>query len=85
MVRRQSGHAGAIQSQQVEGLLPQKNSGNILDQSGAVEHVAKMHALRAILEKSGYQISQMTTDRPGYVVFEDDHQVVAEPFRGTGK
>jgi hypothetical protein len=48
----------------------------------ADEHIAKMLALITILEKNGYQVFQITTDRPGYVVFEDDHQVVAEPFRG---
>jgi hypothetical protein len=51
----------------------------------ASEHIAKMRELIAILERNGYQVSQMTTDRPGYVVFEDDHQVVAEPFRGEQK
>jgi hypothetical protein len=48
-------------------------------------HLAKMHALITILEKNGYPVSQIATDRPGYVVFEDDHQVVAEPFRGDQK
>jgi hypothetical protein len=51
----------------------------------AAEHIAKMHVLTAILEKNGHQVSQITTDRPGYVVFEDDHQIVAEPFRGDQK
>jgi hypothetical protein len=51
----------------------------------ALDHVAKLRALAAVLEKNGYQISEITTDRPGYVVFEDDHQVVAEPFRGENK
>jgi len=51
----------------------------------AAEHIAKMRALIGILETNGYHVSQITTDRPGYVVFEDDHQVVAEPFRGEKK
>jgi hypothetical protein len=51
----------------------------------ATEHIAKMRQLIAIIERNGYQVSQITTDRPGYVVFEDDHQVVAEPFRGDPK
>ena len=51
----------------------------------ALEHIAKMRALAVILEKNGYQVSQVTTDRPGYVVFEDDHQVVAEPFLGENR
>jgi hypothetical protein len=49
----------------------------------AAEHIAKMRTLTAILEENGYLVSQITTERPGYVVFEDDHQVVAEPFRDT--
>jgi hypothetical protein len=51
----------------------------------AIEHIAKMRSLSAILEENGYRVSQITTDRPGYVVFEDDHQIVAEPFRETKK
>ena len=51
----------------------------------AVEHITKMRALIAILEENGYRVFQITTNRPGYVVFEDDHQVVAEPFRGDQK
>jgi hypothetical protein len=48
----------------------------------AAEHIAKMRELTVILEENGYRVSQVTTDAPGYLVFEDDHQVVAEPFRG---
>jgi hypothetical protein len=51
----------------------------------AAEHIAKIHALVAVLENNGHKVSQITTERPGYVVFEDDHQVVAEPFRGEQK
>jgi hypothetical protein len=47
----------------------------------ASEHLAKMGELAKILQNNGYEVSQISTDRPGYVVFEDDHQVVAEPFR----
>jgi hypothetical protein len=51
----------------------------------ATEHIAKMRALVAVLQNNGYQVSQIITERPGYLVFEDDHQVVAEPFRGEQK
>jgi len=51
----------------------------------ATEHIAKMRALIVILEENGYRVSQITTKRPGYIVFEDDHQVVAEPFRNAQK
>jgi len=51
----------------------------------AAEHIAKMYELVGILEKNGHHVSKITTDRPGYVVFEDDHQIVAEPFLGDQK
>ena len=51
----------------------------------AVDHLARMRALAAILEQHGHPVSQITTERPGYVVFEDEHQVVAEPFRERRK
>jgi hypothetical protein len=51
----------------------------------ASEHITKMRALIAILEENGYRVSQVTTKTPGYVVFEDDHQIVAEPFRDARK
>ncbi|MGY3453270.1 hypothetical protein [Bradyrhizobium sp. USDA 4353] len=49
--------------------------------STAAEHVAKMHELGRVLARSGVSVSQIRTDRPGYVIFEDEYQVVAEPFR----
>lgn len=51
----------------------------------AKEHIAKMRELAAILEENGYPVSQITSERPGYVVFEDEHQIVAEPFRDSQK
>ena len=52
----------------------------------ATEHIDKMRALVAILENNGYyRVSEIPTERPGYVIFEDDHQVIAEPFRGEQK
>ena len=51
----------------------------------AGEHINKMRELAAILEENGYGVSQITTKTPGYVVLEDDHQVIAEPFRNAHK
>lgn len=51
----------------------------------AGEHLTKMRELTVILQENGYRVSQVTTKTPGYVVFEDDHQVVAEPFRDARK
>jgi hypothetical protein len=68
-----------------KGYYRRKTGGISWLKPTATEHIAKMRALISLLEKNGYQVSQITTNRPGYVVFEDDHQVVAEPFRGDQK
>lgn len=33
-----------------------------------------------ILEQHNVYVRVLKTDRPGYIVYEDQHQVVAEPF-----
>jgi hypothetical protein len=64
-----------------KGYYRRKTAGVSWLKSAAVEHLAKMREMVDILERNGIQVSQITTDRPGYVVFEDDRQIVAEPFR----
>jgi hypothetical protein len=34
-----------------------------------------------VLERHGIYVKKIKTDKPGYLVYEDDWQVVAEPFR----
>ncbi len=46
----------------------------------AKEHIANMHAMVSILKDCGHHIEMIKTRNPGYVVYEDDHQIVAEPF-----
>ena len=46
----------------------------------AHEHIARIREMVAILENHGISVHQLKTERVGYVVYEDDHQVVAEPF-----
>jgi hypothetical protein len=50
--------------------------------STAVEHIARARELAALLEEYGVPTLMLTTDRPGYVVYEDEFQIAAEPFRG---
>jgi D-alanyl-D-alanine dipeptidase len=49
----------------------------------AVEHIAKMHALAQILQDHGVVVDVLRSERPGYVVYEDEFQVAAEPFKET--
>lgn len=51
--------------------------------ASATEHVDAMTRLAYIVESLGYATARITTERPGYVTYEDDVQVVAEPFRDT--
>ncbi len=48
----------------------------------AREHIKRIRELVVILERHGYVVEMLTTDRVGYVVYEDEFQIVAEPFRG---
>jgi hypothetical protein len=49
----------------------------------AIEHIAKMHALAQILEAHNISIDILQSERPGYLVYEDEFQIVAEPFKDT--
>nr|WP_286197029.1 hypothetical protein [Tropicibacter sp. R15_0] len=49
----------------------------------AAEALGKAHGLMALLQSHGYVFETLRSDRIGYVVYEDDWQVVAEPFADT--
>ena len=46
-------------------------------------HIAKMREMAAVLDENGFVVDQINTDRPGYIVYEDRYQIVAEPFADT--
>jgi hypothetical protein len=48
--------------------------------STAVEHVSRMRAAAALLEYKGVPVKELFTERPGYIVYEDEYQVAAVPF-----
>lgn len=50
----------------------------------AVEYIKQMHALAQILQAHGIPVEVIRTEKPGYVVYEDLHQITAEPFNDTG-
>jgi hypothetical protein len=50
----------------------------------AVQHIRNVHEIAALLDAHGVAVEILSTDRPGYVVYEDGHQIVAEPFNDTG-
>ena len=52
-------------------------------QDGAQSSIARLWSIIAILREHGVAVRQIRTRRPGQVVYEDRHQVVAIPWRDT--
>ncbi len=42
-----------------------------------------MRAFAEILERHGMAVRMIHTDRPGYVLYEDEFQIAAYPFADT--
>ena len=51
--------------------------------SSAATHLEKIRELAELLDRYDAKSEVVKSERPGYVVYEDDHQVIAEPFRDT--
>lgn len=51
--------------------------------SSATEHLDRMHAICRILNEHDISTEMITSKRPGYIVFEDEHQIAAVPFAET--
>ena len=49
--------------------------------TGSTEHISRVWKMVSILERNGIYVHKIRTDRPGYVIYEDEWQLVAEPFR----
>ena len=49
----------------------------------ALEHIARMFAIKRVLEANGHQVHIVREDRIGYAVYRDAVQVIAEPFADT--
>jgi len=48
----------------------------------ATVHIEQVRSLVSLLEHKDVAVEMLTTERPGYVVYEDEHQVVAVRFDG---
>jgi hypothetical protein len=49
----------------------------------AVAHVSNMRRMQLLLETHGVFAELLKTARPGYIVYEDEHQILAYPFADT--
>jgi hypothetical protein len=50
----------------------------------ATEHIRRIRSLVRLLEQNAVLTRTLRTTKPGYIVYEDCHQVAAVPFRDTG-
>ena len=51
----------------------------------ASEHIEKMRQYIQILQSHNVTVNQVITERPGNIVYEDEHQIAAVPFNDTFK
>jgi hypothetical protein len=51
--------------------------------ASATEHIDHMRTVCRILNEHGIVTNMITSIRPGYVVYEDKHQIAAVPFSET--
>lgn len=49
----------------------------------ATEHIAQIRELMWMVENHGVYVRTLKAERVGYVVYEDEYQIVAEPFSDT--
>ena len=51
--------------------------------ASSLEHMTQLRRLVTLVAVGGVTVNELRTKRPGYVVYEDDQQVVALPFADT--
>jgi hypothetical protein len=49
----------------------------------AHDHINKVLEMAVIVESHGVRVTKLEAERVGYVVYEDEFQIVAEPFVDT--
>jgi hypothetical protein len=50
---------------------------------GRWEDLARMHQIKGVLEQYGHPVVMLCESRVGCVIYDDEFQVVAEPFSDT--
>jgi hypothetical protein len=66
-----------------KGFYRRATKGIAWFRDSATECLARMHEMKRVIEAEGRVVTVITEDRIGYVVYEDDFQVIAEPFSDT--
>lgn len=51
----------------------------------ALEHVKRLQRLAQVLRDNGHHVAMIRSANPGYIVYEDDHQIVTQYAPGPFK
>jgi isopenicillin N synthase-like dioxygenase len=49
----------------------------------AKDYIAKTREVANLLEKYGIGVTMLKTKKPGYILYESENQIVAEPYNDT--
>jgi hypothetical protein len=49
----------------------------------ALEHIEQMHEFQKVLERYWHVVERITAERIGYILYEDEFQAAAHPFKDT--
>jgi hypothetical protein len=66
-----------------KGYYRRNTKGIAWFRDSATECITRMHGLKRLLEANGFLVSMVREIQVGYIVYEDDLQVIAEPFSET--
>jgi hypothetical protein len=66
-----------------KGFYRRKTRGIAWFKDTASDHLARMHQIKAILERYGHPVLMLSETRIGFVIYDDAYQIVAEPFADT--
>jgi len=66
-----------------KGFYRRRTRGIAWFKDTAIEHLTRMHQIKGVLEQYGYPVVMISETRVGYVIYDDEFQVVAEPFSDT--
>ena len=68
-------------TEEFEGVIVLLLAGMCWFKTDATEHISRIWQMVQILERNSIYVKKIRTDKPGYVIYEDARQLVAEPFR----
>ena len=66
-----------------KGYYRRATNGIAWFKSSATTHVGKIRELAELLDRYGVSSEIVKSERPGYILYEDDAQIIAEPFSDT--